>query len=79
MSAVAEDKHKKAAGMARELLATYKNSEDLINLGAYARGSNKKIDIAINYHENIVNYLKQGIDEKSQFKDSIAALEGMFN
>ncbi|WP_035795122.1 flagellar protein export ATPase FliI [Clostridium akagii] len=79
MSEVADGEHKKAAGIARELLATYKNSEDLINLGAYARGSNKKIDIAINYHENIVNYLKQGIDEKSEFQESVNALEKMFN
>jgi flagellum-specific ATP synthase len=79
MSEIADDDHKKAAAVARELLATYKNSEDLINLGAYVKGSNKKIDVSINYHENIIGYLKQGMNEKSDFEESINYLKGMFN
>ncbi|MDD3223492.1 MAG: flagellar protein export ATPase FliI [Clostridium sp.] len=79
MSEIADDDHKKAASVARDLLATYKNSEDIINLGAYARGSNKKIDIAINYHEKIISYLKQSIDEKCSFEDNVNSLKAMFN
>jgi flagellum-specific ATP synthase len=79
MSEIADGEHKKSAAVARELLATYKNSEDLINLGAYAKGSNKKIDVAINYHENIIRYLKQGMNEKSDFEESVNTLKKMFN
>lgn len=79
MSEIADDDHKRAASTARDLLATYKNSEDLINLGAYAKGSNKKIDIAISYYDNIINYLKQGINEKSDFETSINSLKQMMN
>ncbi|MFT8313921.1 MAG: flagellar protein export ATPase FliI [Clostridium sp.] len=79
MSEIADDDHKQAASAARDLLATYHDSEDLINLGAYVRGSNKKIDIAIHYHDHIVNYLKQEINEKSNFEESRNKLVQMFS
>lgn len=79
MSEIAEDDHKKAASLARDLLATYKDSEDLINIGAYVKGSNKKIDMAINYNDEIVSFLKQGIKENTHFDESISRLKTMFN
>nr|WP_185652055.1 flagellar protein export ATPase FliI [Clostridium sp. DJ247] len=79
MSEIADDNHKKIASFARDLLATYKNSEDLINIGAYVKGSNKKIDLAIQYNDEITNYLKQGMKEHLSFNDSIEHLEGIFN
>lgn len=79
MSEIADEDHKQAASITRDLLATYMDSEDLINLGAYVRGSNKKIDVAIHYHDNIINYLKQGINEKSNFEESRNAIIKMFS
>ena len=78
MSQIASDDHKKCASYARDLLATYKDSEDMINIGAYARGSSKKIDLAIQYNEPLNKFLKQGIDEKAQFEDSVNILTSMF-
>ncbi|MCD2345231.1 flagellar protein export ATPase FliI [Clostridium guangxiense] len=78
MSEIADDEHKNAAGIARDLLATYKNNEDLINIGAYARGSNKKVDAAIAYNDKINSYLKQGINEKAPIEESIENLKNMF-
>lgn len=78
MSAIASKEHKDAASIARDLLATYKESEDLINIGAYVKGSNKKIDLAVNYYESIDNYLKQKVTEKASFEDSINSLTSMF-
>ena len=66
------------ASNARDLLATYKESEDLINLGAYVKGSNKKIDLAIRFNESLNNFLKQGIDEKSAFDSSLRNLFAIF-
>lgn len=79
MSSIADEKHKKAASNARDLLATYKDSEDLINIGAYVKGSSKKIDMAVQFNDPIENFLKQGINEKSSFEESISRLTGMFS
>lgn len=79
MSEIAEDEHKRAASKARDLLATYKNSEDLINIGAYVRGSNKKVDMAIDYNDVINEFLRQGIKETAEFQDSIDKLKYMFS
>ena len=78
MSQIADDKHKMIASNARDLLATYKESEDLINLGAYVKGSNKKIDLAIRFNESLNSFLKQGIDEKSSFDSSLRNLFAIF-
>ncbi|MCH5138362.1 flagellar protein export ATPase FliI [Clostridiaceae bacterium UIB06] len=78
MSEIADDNHKQAASFARDLMATYKNSEDLINIGAYVKGSNKKIDMAIQYNDQIISYLKQGMKEHSGFGESIEKLQSMF-
>ena len=44
---VAKEEQKEAAGKLREILSTYNEAEDLINIGAYAKGSNPKIDYAV--------------------------------
>lgn len=59
---ISKDK-RKIAQKAKELLATYRESEDLINIGAYVRGSNPKIDEAIQVNESLNDFLRQDIDE----------------
>ncbi|AIY80274.1 flagellar protein export ATPase FliI [Clostridium botulinum] len=78
MNSIAPSEHIKAASIARDLLATYKESEDLINIGAYVKGSNKKIDLAISYHDKIEEFLRQTVNEKSNFDESISYLVSMF-
>ena len=78
MPSIAPEEHKNAASEARDLLATYKESEDLINIGAYAKGSNKKIDKAINLNDSLNNFLKQKIDEKAPYEKTIETLTSMF-
>ena len=79
MSEIAEEGHKDAASIARELIATYKEAEDLINIGAYVKGSNKKVDLAIQYIDEINVFLKQGVNEHTTFKDTVYSLVNMFN
>lgn len=79
MPEIAEEEHKNYASIARDLLATYKDSEDLINIGAYIKGSNKKVDMAINYHDSIINFLKQGITEHMDFNEALLELKNIFN
>ena len=66
MSYLVDENIKNAAYEIRDLLATYKKSEDLINIGAYKRGSNKRIDTSIDKADSIAAFLKQRAEEPSQ-------------
>lgn len=61
----------------KDILATYREAEDLINIGAYARGSNPKIDLAIKKIDGFNQYLRQGIPEKASMADSIRLLKAL--
>jgi flagellum-specific ATP synthase len=63
MPKVARKEHKIVASHLRDLLAAYKESEDLITVGAYARGSNPKVDKAISIHDDLINLLRQQVEE----------------
>jgi flagellum-specific ATP synthase len=78
MASITEEEHKAAASFARDLLATYKESEDLINIGAYVKGTNKKVDMALNYYDPIISFLKQRTNEKAEFHSSINSLKRIF-
>lgn len=69
--------HRHHAGRIKEVLATYRKAEDLINIGAYAQGSNSKIDYSIQMIDPINGYLRQGIDEETTYESSIQALKAM--
>jgi flagellum-specific ATP synthase len=78
MPDVTASEHRAAAGVLRDVLATYRSAEDLINIGAYADGSNAKIDHAKAHMEAVNAFLKQGVAEPAPFADSVASLEGLF-
>ncbi len=69
--------HKHHAGQIKEVLATYRKAEDLINIGAYAAGSNPKIDYAITMIDPINRYLQQGITEETTIEENINELKHM--
>jgi len=81
MNELATEEHKQAASKLREILATYRNSEDLINIGAYVAGSNPRIDEAIRMIGPVKAFLRQGIDEPSTLDSAveqlIALMEGV--
>ncbi|EIJ81499.1 flagellum-specific ATP synthase [Bacillus methanolicus PB1] len=74
MNHIVSESHSKAAEKLREILSTYINSEDLINIGAYKRGSSKEIDEAIRLYPKILTFLKQATHEKVTMQESIEAL-----
>jgi flagellum-specific ATP synthase len=78
LSDISSKEHKDAASRLKEVLATYRKAEDLINIGAYAAGSNPKIDYAIEMIDQVNAYLRQGIEEKECLNDSIQKLCAMF-
>lgn len=58
-------------GYIRKMLAVYKDKEDLINIGAYAKGSSPEIDEAIDKIADINRFLVQGIDEEVSIEDTL--------
>ncbi|MCM1089681.1 MAG: flagellar protein export ATPase FliI [Muribaculum sp.] len=78
MSQVADKEHKQAAGKLRNVLATYNEAEDLINIGAYKSGSNPSIDYAISKINVVNEFLCQETDEKVDFEDSSRRMKELF-
>lgn len=78
MSQISTKEHKKMAGRLKNVLATYNEAEDLINIGAYKSGSNKNIDYAVSKIEEVNKFLMQETDEKYDFNQELAMLENIF-
>jgi flagellum-specific ATP synthase len=70
--------HLKIANKVRDILATYKEAQDLINIGAYVPGSNPKIDYARSVVDRINNFLKQDLFEKFEFSETQKFLFSLF-
>ncbi len=79
MTDIVEESHKNKSNRIKELMAQYEESEDLINIGAYIKGSNSKVDEAIDSHENILNFLKQDTKDKVAFNATIEEMENIVN
>ncbi|MFT0800744.1 flagellar protein export ATPase FliI [Bacillus swezeyi] len=77
MANIADKDHIRAANRFREMLSTYQNSEDLINIGAYKKGSSREIDEAIQFHPKLISFLKQEVDEAAVLEDSISLLKSL--
>lgn len=74
MPDIIDEKHKEYAARFIDILATYKKYEDMIVIGAYKSGTNPKVDFAIKMIDNLKSYLRQGINEKRDFIDSLQGL-----
>ena len=74
MPQLVDDSVKTAAYGIRDLLAVHKDSEDLINIGAYKRGSNPRIDRAIEKIDSVNAFLKQRAEEPSTLPEARASL-----
>lgn len=77
MSAVVPEEHMAANRSLRALMAVYKEAEDLIHIGAYVKGSSKKIDEAIQKIDAINEFLCQGVFEVQSFEETIQRLEAI--
>lgn len=78
MSSIADSEHKEAAGKLKNVLATYQEAEDLINIGAYKKGSNSSIDYAIEKIDDVNEFLLQQTHEKFSFEEITEKLESLF-
>lgn len=75
MRAVTSPEHAKLSQKLRETLAIYKDAEDLINIGAYKSGSNPKIDKAIKVIDGVNDFLKQRVEDPTNFAQTVRHLQ----
>lgn len=77
MSDIASTSHLDAARFLGQMMAEYRNAEDLINLGAYQLGTNPRLDAAIHMKEPIDAFLKQNREEGVGMTESCQGLESL--
>ena len=71
MMEITSEEHQTLAQRIREILAVYRDAEDLINIGAYKKGSSQKIDYAISMIDKINGFLRQRVDERFSLEDTL--------
>ena len=78
MSSIVDREHKEAAGKLKNVLATYQEAEDLINIGAYKKGSNRNIDYAIEKIDEVNQFLLQETHDKFTFEEILDMMKHIF-
>lgn len=78
MPSIVPKEHMLLVGKLKEVLANYKKNELLIKIGEYKRGADKAGDFAIDHIDKVLKFLKQGVDEKCSFEESMQLLRAIF-
>lgn len=78
MNDIVSPEQKAARNQLVSLLAIYRKAEDLINIGAYVKGSNPQIDYAIKKIGEVQTFLRQGVDEQVPFAECLESLRSLF-
>lgn len=78
ITSIIDREHLKVIGKVREVLANYKKIELLLRIGEYKAGTDKDADFAIKYIDVVNRFLKQGIDEKCTFEQTVTQLKSLF-
>jgi len=60
----------RAAGAVRDMMSAYREAQDLIQVGAYASGSDPRVDVAVAANPHIEAFLKQRVNERSSFEEA---------
>jgi len=74
MPDVTDEEHRRAAQTIRELLAAYRDHEDLVSIGAYRRGSNPAVDVALEMQEQLTTLLRQPVAQGAALAESRQAV-----
>ncbi|MEN2766449.1 flagellar protein export ATPase FliI [Ornithinibacillus xuwenensis] len=79
MNNIAGKEHRELAQTARALLAKFEDNKELIQIGAYKRGTDQEIDKAILYYPKIMNFLKQDVFESLSFEETLEKFKALLN
>jgi flagellum-specific ATP synthase len=77
MPMVTSEEHKSAAQKLKEIYSTYTDAQDLINIGAFSPGSNRRIDGAITLIDKINSFLIQPVRQRTGFEETVRRLVGI--
>lgn len=77
MPNIVNDEHKNNANEFKNIMSVYKDAEDLINIGAYVKGSSSRIDRSLEKIDAIESFLKQGVDEKVEMEEVLSELKNI--
>jgi len=75
---IVSPEHRKASHKLRRVLSVYEEAEDLVNIGAYVKGSNPEIDYALQMINKVKNYLRQDIDDYASYSETVSRLIDIF-
>lgn len=79
MNDIVDPRHRAAAAIVRNRMATYEEMEDMINLGAYRKGTNPDVDLAIDKKPETDAFLRQEPEKKSEFDLTKQQLNNLAN
>ncbi len=79
MTDVASEEHLDLASKFKEVLATYRQSEDLINIGAYKAGSNTGIDYAVEHIKQMQSFMKQAVHDPVMLEEAVQDMKSIFS
>jgi flagellum-specific ATP synthase len=77
MPQVVSAEHLKLSQLTKQMWSTYSQNKDLISIGAYTKGSNQEIDLAISLQPTIRDFLRQGLKEQVPYEQSVQLLKGV--
>lgn len=77
MGDITTKEHRQRSNEIKKSMAVYNDSEDLINIGAYVKGSSPDIDMAIDKHKDIVSFVTQSTEEKFEYKETQSIMENI--
>jgi len=75
---IVSSEHRKASQKLRRVLSVYEEAEDLVNIGAYVKGSNPDIDYTLQMINKVNNYLRQDIDDYASYSETVSRLSDIF-
>ena len=78
MNELVDEEHQRLSGRIKDVLATYQESEDLINIGAYSSGNNRRIDYALKHIDSVNAFLRQGKEEKVPLDQAVREMKAVF-
>jgi type III secretion protein N (ATPase) len=78
IGSITDQAHIDTIGTLKEVLATYKKNEILIKIGEYKRGTDKNVDFSLDYIDKVNQFLKQGVEEKCTYEETLQQLRSLF-